>query len=74
MTDLEKTKKFFDELGVEYTEKSAPYFEDAIDPKGMPRQTLIFEQGNKKVIGYRNFCMQMYFDIDGKFVEMGIWE
>lgn len=59
MTDREKLKKLFTELGIGFTEDE---------------NRIACEQGNGKIKGYSGFFTDFSFDGDGKFIEMGVWE
>lgn len=64
MTDKEKLIKLFDEFGIGY---DVGEYNDGT-------QRVLLEKGNKKVIGYSGFFTEFYFDGEGKFIEVGIWE
>lgn len=64
MTDKEKLIKLFDEFGIGY---------DVVEDNDGTQKVLL-EKGNKKVIGYNGFFTEFYFDGEGKFIEVGIWE
>lgn len=38
------------------------------------KRTLQLRADDSKIIGYRDFVFEVYFDKDGKFIEAGIWE
>ena len=62
MTDLEKTKKFFKELGIKFRETNEHYW-----GKPLPNGEVRIEIRE----GGTNFMM---FTVDGKFIEMDSWE
>jgi len=75
MTDLEKMKNTFTELGVEFTEKTAKkeYSEDvkttSYDGEAKWDVCLNLENG----IGYYSFECDFYF-LGGKYLTHGCWE
>ncbi len=74
MTDYEMTEKFLVSLGIDY--KKDQYSEPlGIDYKNNKVTVVLrLEQGTKKVKGYTRFICEFYFDVGGKFIEIGIWE
>jgi hypothetical protein len=74
MTDYEKTKKFLNDLGVEY-EEDKYNFEVNSEPKDDEvRIVLRLVQGMKKVKGYTGFICEFMFDVSGNFIEVDIWK
>ena len=59
MADIEKLKGIFKELNIEYSEQ-----------REGDTQIIRIEEG----IGYSWFYAEFRFDVNGKFVEYGIWE
>ena len=64
MTDYDKVKALFTELGIGFTEH---------DEKDNVK-VICCEAGSDKVIGYSGFFTDFEFDEDGKFIQMGVWE
>ncbi|CAN5138270.1 hypothetical protein BH09PAT1_BH09PAT1_8560 [soil metagenome] len=68
MTDRLRTKDFLDSLEI-------PYTEEVSDTKNIAtRSTITLETGSTKVTGYKGFIADFYFDENGKFINMGIYE
>jgi hypothetical protein len=64
-TDLEKVKELFDYLGIEYEQVADTVF----------GHTITIEAGScPKSKGYNGFITSFDFDLEGKFISMGIWE
>lgn len=75
MTDLEKMKNTFTELGVEFKEKTAKeeYNEDITTSSydGDATWDICLKLDNG--IGYYSFECDFYF-LDGKYLTHGVWE
>lgn len=63
MSNLKETKDLLNKLGIGFKEEE---IEDRI--------IINLTVGNKKVVGYKDFCSEFHFSLDGNFIEMGIWE
>ena len=76
MTDLEKTKELYNSLDIGFLEtrgyRPMPTEDNPNASKYVIELDFKAYEGNIK--GYSDFVMEMVFDIDGKFIEMGIWE
>lgn len=59
MTDFEKVKTLFTELGIGYEVEG---------------NRIICEEGNAKIEGYLSFCAAFEFDEKGKFIKMELFE
>ena len=73
MTDLDKWKAFLAEFDIEFEVTHA--VEPALEPN--PYQSLahlVFEEGMRNITGYVGFKCDITFDVNGKFVQVGIWE
>lgn len=70
MTDLEKFKKLFDEVGLEYNEKEHG------NPQGVEKIYLHLESDRRKgkIDGYLGFFVEIIFNLNGTFKTFGIWE
>lgn len=63
MTDLQKLIRLFSELGIGYS----------TEIRG--KNTCVFlEVGKQKIDGYSGFMSHYFFDEEGKFVKVSIWE
>lgn len=62
-SDLAKLQDLLTEFGVEYKVQTHT-----------TEITLSCMQGGTKVIGYYGFQADFYFDLEGKFRNMGVWE
>lgn len=75
MTDLDRLKALFDEWGVEYTEPdyTGRFLGEPVygDKKAVEVRAT---DDNAKVGGYGGFFASFYFNQDGAFHAMGIWE
>lgn len=65
MTDLNKTKNLFSELGLGFRETQ--WDENLV-------LELRVEPGREKITGYSCFCADFKFDKEGKFLEVVITE
>ena len=69
MTDLDKVKALFDELGIGYTH------ELTANPEYSPcAQWLELYEGDAKIGGYSCFFTTFEFDRNGNFIKVGAWE
>ena len=66
-TDLKKLTRAFDALGIGYRQESRYGSPDS------PMIVLLAREG-AKVVGYSGFAAEFYFNEDGSFDEVGIWE
>lgn len=64
MTDRERWVSFIDSFGIGW---------HLLQEDGSKR-TLKLKVDDSKIIGYRHFVFEVYFDKEGKFIETGIWE
>ena len=75
MTDFEKVKALFDELGIEHSDRLSWESDERrakIAESG--DRFIILQEGNRKISGYCGFWCQFVFDAHGKLIEVGIWE
>jgi len=63
MTDLDELVDLFNKLGIQSTRKT----EDTTI-------VIALETGNTKVVGYGGFTTDFTFNLDGSFIDVGIWE
>jgi len=70
MTDYEKVKKLFTELGIGITEGALE--DDGPNTKG--RDIGLINESNAKIKGYSGFQTYFNFNEDGKFLDVGLWE
>ena len=63
MKDLDKTKKFLDEMGISYEEINGP-----------AGHVLRCTSGHSHVGGYVGFFADFEFDFAGKFLELALME
>ena len=73
MTDLEKVKTLFEELGIGFILDNVT----SLHPESTLDDDIIIiscPEGNKKISGYNQFCTDFTFNKDGSFIEMGAWE
>ena len=74
MRDIDTLKRMLDAWGVEYEEKAAGKpSSNAVDPTPWMWRISIGTDG-KKNIGYGGFVCEFYFDDDGMFQKVGVWE
>lgn len=73
MTDFEKVKTLFDELGIGYRAGKNERL-TADHKKYEDCLTIALEQGSEKVSGYAGFCTIFEFLLDGSFDVVGAWE
>jgi len=75
MDDIDKVKTLLSELGIGFEmvrcQKMGERWK-ATHPAH--EQTITCREGMNKVEGYCGFVVEFYFDGDGKFISMGIWE
>lgn len=71
-TDVAKFRTLFDEMGITYDMMEGSYNSDNVEKAALVLQ-LEAKEG-EKVKGYHGFVCEYYFDFDGKFIEVGIWE
>ena len=71
MTDIEKLKALFDEVGIGYN--LAGYMVGSYGSE-IGDLLLACHEGDYNVKGHPGFFTAFRFDKDGKFVEMGAWE
>ena len=64
MTDIEKVRKLFTELGIDFKNRKMRNGGSEI----------LCEEGDSKIDGYALFYTSFEFDKDGKFFQMGAWE
>jgi hypothetical protein len=73
MNDLDRTRLFFDSLGILYAEEPGDV-PDSLALR-MTAATSFRDDGSKsRVVGYSFFFTEFVFDSDGDFVHVGIWE
>ena len=70
-TDMEKTKLFFDEMGIAYEIGPAECSREGV---ASIRLRIEAHGGGVKQDGYFGFFTDFEFDAEGKLVVMGIWE
>lgn len=71
MTDYDKFKALFDEMGIPYDEGR----NEQPNWGGGPSPYLLLEVGShKKVVGYTGFACFYYFTDNGDFNKVGIYE
>lgn len=72
MSDLEKTKKLFDDMNVGYMIVEDNYYNELYK-----REVILVRmeaKENKNVIGYGNFVCSFVFNKDGSFYKVSIYE
>lgn len=77
MSDFKKITNLFDELSIGYTieDSEGGYMIDGKVMKIEGGKKVILEANHHaSVIGYNGFTSEYYFDKEGKFVNVGIWE
>ena len=67
MTDIEKLRCLLREFGVGFNDLQFKFNEVASSVECLARE-------HAKVEGYSGFAVNFNFDIDGKFIGVGIWE
>lgn len=68
-TDKQKLIDLFNEFGVKFE-----VLEKSGDQLSSVSLTVDQSDENSKVTGYRDFCSFFYFEENGKFTKVGIWE
>lgn len=64
-TDADRWRQFLTSFGIEFREEK----------NGQePGCTLVMEEGKQKISGYQGFYVDVEFDMDGRFVQIGAWE
>ena len=79
MSELEKTKSFYDDLGIVYNLNEYDGIIQLIIVNGSMYyggfdNTVTVEQNNKRVGGYRDFHVTYVFSMSGELISMNIWE
>ena len=77
MNDLDKVKTLLSDLGVGFNVETECEDSQSKEWKAthpMHKQSITCIEGMDKVEGYCGFITEFYFDADGKFISMGIWE
>lgn len=77
MNDIDKVKAFLSELGIGFglTPECADNMSDEWKASHqIHKQSITCREGMDKVEGYCGFVTEFYFDADGCFLSMGIWE
>ena len=75
MTDREKLKALFDGFGIGYAEEQLEEkVVGAKDAISLSCDNSVYPTGMKKVSGYDGFYADFFFNSNGKFIEVKIWE
>jgi len=75
MKNIDKVTALLSELGVGFEHREeVDMAQGWVDKYPEAAQKLVCKDGMDKVDGYCGFITEFYFDADGKFVCMGIWE
>jgi len=72
MTDFERAMKMYDDFGIPYTVQTRTDTRSPDQPQGIG--LFCIAKSDDKVVGYSDFCTELMFDDNGKFIAMGIWE
>jgi len=73
MSDLEKLKALFTELGIGWQEFGEGYNSES-EMKTKFEIAVRCRSGNMLIAGYADFYTDFYFTAQGKFTCMGVWE
>jgi hypothetical protein len=77
-TQLEKLVAVFDDLGIGYyrekRQKDTRFPNSTSTGYNTEGTTIRIEQGQIKVDGYYGFYADFYFELDGRFIDIGIYE
>lgn len=72
LTDIQRFKDLFTDVGVGFVEEGFPKIGGVCNnPK---ENHLILGAGTERVEGYPGFEAVFRFDLEGQFIEAGVWE